>query len=146
MKASEFDRKFDASEDISGDVDLSKARRPSLAPRRSSHFPAWVVEALDREAGRLGVTRQALVGLWIAERLGKTDRRQGVATSNAAGQKDAALVQPSKAFAERREIEPVAAAAPEFIEGSSPAPRSALRRSVRRRPEPTRCGPSGSVQ
>ena len=73
MKASEFDRKFDAGEDISGEVDWSKARRPSLAPRRVNvDFPAWVVEALDREAGRLGVTRQALVKLWIAERLGKT--------------------------------------------------------------------------
>lgn len=72
MKASEFDRKFDAGEDISGDVDWSKARRPNLAPRRVNvDFPAWVVEALDREAGRLGVTRQALVKLWIAERLGK---------------------------------------------------------------------------
>ncbi len=73
MKASEFDRKFDAGEDISGDVDWSKARRPNLAPRRVNvDFPAWVVEALDREAGRLGVTRQALVKLWIAERLDKT--------------------------------------------------------------------------
>ena len=73
MKASEFDRKFDAGEDISGDVDWSKARRPNLAPRRVNvDFPAWVVEALDREAGRLGVTRQALVKLWIADRLGKT--------------------------------------------------------------------------
>ncbi len=73
MKASEFDRKFDAGEDISGDVDWSKARRLNLAPRRVNvDFPAWVVEALDREAGRLGVTRQALVKLWIAERLDKT--------------------------------------------------------------------------
>ncbi len=73
MKASEFDRKFDAGEDISGDVDWSKARRPNLAPRRVNvDFPAWVVEELDREAGRLGVTRQALVKLWIAERLDKT--------------------------------------------------------------------------
>ena len=70
MKASEFDKKFDAGEDVSGEVDWSKARRPNLAPRRVNiDFPAWVVEALDREAQRLGVTRQALVKLWIAERL-----------------------------------------------------------------------------
>ena len=72
MKASEFDKKFDAGEDVSGDVDWTKARRPNLAARRVNiDFPAWVVEALDREAARLGVTRQALVKLWIAERLDK---------------------------------------------------------------------------
>ena len=70
MKAREFDRKFDAGEDVSGDVDWEKARRPNLALKRVNvDFPAWVVEALDREARRLGVTRQALVKLWIAERL-----------------------------------------------------------------------------
>ena len=64
MKASEFDRKFDAGEDVSADVDWSKARRPNLALKRVNiDFPAWVVEALDREAERLGVTRQALVKL-----------------------------------------------------------------------------------
>jgi hypothetical protein len=72
MKADEFDKKFDAGEDVSGDVDWSKARRPNLAIRRVNvDFPAWVVEALDREAARLGVTRQALIKLWIAERLDK---------------------------------------------------------------------------
>jgi hypothetical protein len=70
MKAHEFDKKFDAGEDISGDVDWTKARRPNLELKRVNvDFPAWVVEALDREARRLGVTRQALVKLWIAERL-----------------------------------------------------------------------------
>jgi CopG antitoxin of type II toxin-antitoxin system len=72
MKASEFERKFDAGEDVSDAIDWSKARRPNLEVRRVNvDFPAWVVEALDREAARLGVTRQALVKLWIAERLGK---------------------------------------------------------------------------
>jgi hypothetical protein len=69
MKARDFDEKFDAGEDVSGDVDWAKARRPNLELKRVSvDFPAWVVEALDREARRLGVTRQ-LVKLWIAERL-----------------------------------------------------------------------------
>jgi hypothetical protein len=70
MKGVDFDRKFDEGEDVSGLVDWSSARRPNLAARRVNvDFPAWVVERLDREAGRLGVTRQALVKLWIAERL-----------------------------------------------------------------------------
>ncbi len=65
-----FDRKFDAGEDISEFIDWSKTRRPGREIRRVNvDFPAWVVEALDREAARLGVTRQALVKLWIAERL-----------------------------------------------------------------------------
>ena len=70
MKAREFDKKFDAGEDVSGAVGWDQARRPDLAARRVNvDFPAWVVEALDREARRLGVTRQSLVKLWIAERL-----------------------------------------------------------------------------
>ena len=73
MKAREFDRKFDAGEDVSGEVDWDKARRPNLEVKRVNvDFPAWVVEALDREARRLGVTRQALVKLWIAERVERT--------------------------------------------------------------------------
>ena len=72
MKARDFDEKFDAGADVSGDVDRKRARRPNLELKRVNvDFPAWVVEALDREARRLGVTRQALVKLWIAERLEK---------------------------------------------------------------------------
>ncbi len=70
MKALHFDEKFDAGEDVSADVDREKARRPNLALKRVNvDFPIWVIEALDREAQRLGVTRQALVKLWISERL-----------------------------------------------------------------------------
>ena len=70
MKASEFDRKFDAGEDVSADFDLSKARRPGQEQRRVNvDFPSWMIEALDREAGRLGVTRQSIIKVWIAERL-----------------------------------------------------------------------------
>jgi hypothetical protein len=72
MKARDFDEKFDAGAGVSGDVDWERARRPNLELKRVNvDFPAWVVEALDREARRLGVTRQALVKLWIAERLGR---------------------------------------------------------------------------
>ena len=70
MKARQFDEAFDAGEDVSGEIDWEKARRPNLALKRVNvDFPRWVIEALDREARRLGVTRQALVKLWIAERL-----------------------------------------------------------------------------
>ena len=70
MKATEFDRKFDKGEDVSGQVDWSKAKRPNVQVKRVNvDFPAWVVEGLDRQAQHLGVTRQALIKLWIAERL-----------------------------------------------------------------------------
>ena len=70
ISTAEFDRKFDDGEDMSDYVDWSKARRPALEPKRVNvDFPAWVVADLDREARRLGVTRQALIKLWIAERL-----------------------------------------------------------------------------
>jgi hypothetical protein len=70
MKARQFDEAFDAGEDVSGEIDWEEARRPNLALKRVNvDFPAWAIEALDREARRLGVTRQALVKLWIAERL-----------------------------------------------------------------------------
>jgi hypothetical protein len=70
MKASEFDRKFDAGENVTGDLDLSKARRPGQGQRRVNvDFPAWMIDSLDREAQRLGVTRQSIIKVWIAERL-----------------------------------------------------------------------------
>jgi hypothetical protein len=71
MKAREFEAAFDAGDDVSGEVDWSRATRPNIEARRVNvDFPAWVVEGLDRHARRLGVTRQALIKLWIAERLG----------------------------------------------------------------------------
>ena len=70
MKASEFDKRFDDGEDMADHIEWSKATRPNLAVRQVNvAFPAWVVTALDREADRLGVTRQSLVKVWIAERL-----------------------------------------------------------------------------
>lgn len=70
MKASDFDRKFDQGEDVTADLDLSRARRPRLEQRRVNvDFPAWMVESLDREAERLGVTRQSVIKIWIADRL-----------------------------------------------------------------------------
>jgi hypothetical protein len=70
MKASEFDQKFDAGEDVTSALELSEARRPGLSQRRVNvDFPSWMVESLDREAKRLGVTRQSVIKVWIAERL-----------------------------------------------------------------------------
>lgn len=70
MKAHEFDERFDAGEDISGDVDWSKARRPNVSMKRVNvDFPKWVVSGLDKQAQKLGITRQSLIKMWIAERL-----------------------------------------------------------------------------
>ncbi|MBM4130290.1 CopG family transcriptional regulator [bacterium] len=72
MKASDLDRKFDDGEDITDHLDLSTSRRPGLEPRRVNvDFPAWMVHELDREASRIGVTRQSIIKMWIADRLAK---------------------------------------------------------------------------
>jgi hypothetical protein len=72
MKAKTFDRKFDSGEKIVDQLDLSKARRVGTDTKRVNvDFPAWMVESLDREAHRLGVTRQSLIKLWLAEKLGR---------------------------------------------------------------------------
>lgn len=71
MKAKEFDSKFDESvEDIIGDLDVTTARRVNHESKRINvDFPAWVVESLDREAARIGVTRQSIIKVWLVERL-----------------------------------------------------------------------------
>jgi len=70
MKAHKFDEKFEAGEDLTNDLDFSKARRINQESKRVNiDFPFWVVDGLDKQAKRLGITRQALVKVWIAERL-----------------------------------------------------------------------------
>lgn len=70
ISTQELDRRFDDGEDASGYIDWSMARRINAEPKRVNvDFPAWVVKALDAEAQRRGVTLQALIKLWIAERL-----------------------------------------------------------------------------
>lgn len=71
MKATTLDKKFDDNrEDIIDDLDLSKARRPNLEQRRINvDVPTWMVDQLDREATRLGITRQSIIKVWLAERL-----------------------------------------------------------------------------
>ena len=71
MKAHELDAAFDAGDDISSVVDWTRASRPNLAIKRVNvDFPKWVVDGLDRQAQHLGVTRQSLIKMWIAERVG----------------------------------------------------------------------------
>jgi len=70
MKADEFDKKFDDGEDISEFLDLSHARRPGQEQKRVNvDFPVWMIHYLDKEAKRLGVPRQSIIKIWIAERL-----------------------------------------------------------------------------
>lgn len=70
MKAKEFDAKFERGEDMIPYVDLTKARRPGQEQRRVNvDFPNWMIQSLDREANRLGVTRQSIIKVWISERL-----------------------------------------------------------------------------
>jgi len=69
-KTTEFDERFDAGEDMSAHIDWSKARRLNVEAKRVNvDFPTWVVSRLDRRAQKLGITRQALIKMWIAERL-----------------------------------------------------------------------------
>jgi len=72
MKAREFDRQFDHGENVTKHLELSRARRPGEQQRRVNvDFPGWMIDSLDREAKRLGVTRQSIIKVWIAERLEK---------------------------------------------------------------------------
>lgn len=71
MKAKVFDKKFDDNKvDIVDDLVLSTAKRPNQAQKRVNvDFPAWMIESLDKEANRIGVTRQSIIKVWLAERL-----------------------------------------------------------------------------
>ena len=72
MNAKEFDKSFDEGVDISKYLDLSKARRPEQEQKRVNvDFPLWMIHLLDKEAKRLGVPRQSIIKVWVAERLEK---------------------------------------------------------------------------
>jgi len=78
VRASEFDQEFELGKDVTRYLDVSKAHRPGLEQRRVNvDFPVWMIESLDREAARLGVPRQSLVKVWIAERLERLRTRTG---------------------------------------------------------------------
>jgi hypothetical protein len=70
MKAQDFDAKFENDEDLLNDLDLTNATRSMQKQKRVSiDLPAWMLESLDREANRVGVTRQSIIKMWLAERL-----------------------------------------------------------------------------
>lgn len=70
MKAEELDKKFDNGEDISAYLDMSSARQPHQETKRVNvDFPVWMIDSLDQEAKRIGVTRQSVIKIWLAERL-----------------------------------------------------------------------------
>jgi hypothetical protein len=72
IKAKEIEKKFDEGEDISKYLDISKARRPAQEQKRVNvDFPLWMIQLLDKEARRLGVPRQSIIKVWVAERLEK---------------------------------------------------------------------------
>ncbi|MBN2073858.1 MAG: CopG family transcriptional regulator [Actinobacteria bacterium] len=72
MKARDFDKEFDENKNISRYLDISKARRPGQVQKRVNvDFPLWMINLLDKEAKRLGVPRQSIIKVWVAERLEK---------------------------------------------------------------------------
>ena len=76
INSEDFDAKFDAGEeDIIEHLDLSKTRRPNQDSKRINvDFPSWVVDSLDKEAARIGITRQSIIKVWLVERLQQEQR------------------------------------------------------------------------
>ena len=71
ISAAAFDRKFDRSEDITAYLDLKNA---TVVQRVNVDFPSWMVEMLDQEAIKMNVSRQAIIKMWIRERLDPSHR------------------------------------------------------------------------
>ena len=73
----EFDRLFDeGSDEIAAFIDRSKGRMVYPKPQRVNvDFPPLMVRQLDAEAGRRGVTRQALIKMWLADKLDEQSRK-----------------------------------------------------------------------
>ena len=73
MKAKKFEQQFDEDIDITASLDLSKAKRVLQEQKRVNvDFPTWMIDSLDREGSKLGVTRQSVIKVWLAERLEAT--------------------------------------------------------------------------
>jgi len=74
MKAKDLDKLFDSGEvDITPYLKLAKAERPGHELKRVNvDFPVWLLEKIDLEANRLGVPRQSLIKVWLAQRLSKS--------------------------------------------------------------------------
>lgn len=70
MKAKDLDKKFDSGGDVTEFLDISRKRKPGLEQKRVNvDFPVWMIHDLDKEAKRLGVPRQSLIKIWLADRL-----------------------------------------------------------------------------
>jgi len=79
MKAKKFDADFDSGVDVTDALDLTSIRRPLQEQKRVNvDFPIWMIESLDREASRLGVTRQSIIKVWLAERLEQSASNKSV--------------------------------------------------------------------
>ena len=86
MKAKDFEQKFDDGVDLTANLDVSKARRVLQAQKRVNvDFPTWMIDSLDREASKLGVTRQSVIKVWLAERLEATASGLQVRRTRAGG-------------------------------------------------------------
>ena len=84
MKAKDFDQQFDDGADITSSLDLSKAKRVLQNQKRVNvDFPTWMIDSLDREASKLGVTRQSVIKVWLAERLEATSSSLSVRRTRA---------------------------------------------------------------
>ena len=82
MKAKKFEQQFDDGVDLVASLDLSKAKRVLQEQRRVNvDFPTWMIDSLDREASRLGVTRQSVIKVWLAERLERAERLEAAQTT-----------------------------------------------------------------
>ncbi|TXT33256.1 MAG: CopG family protein [Comamonadaceae bacterium] len=77
MKAKNFEQQFDDGVDLTASLDISKAKRVMQTQKRVNvDFPTWMIDSLDREASKLGVTRQSVIKVWLAERLEATASSQ----------------------------------------------------------------------
>ena len=81
MKAKQFDNRFDEGQGIVDSLDLSHARRvKQLQKRVNVDFPTWMIELLDKEANRMGVTRQSIIKVWLAEKLEHASSKRSLQT------------------------------------------------------------------
>jgi hypothetical protein len=79
MTAARFDELADSGGEIVEHLDLKTARRFAPSEERldltstkvNIDFPRWMVEGLDQASDRVGVPRQSLIKMWLAERLEK---------------------------------------------------------------------------
>lgn len=82
MKAKDFEKQFDKDIDITKSLDLPNAKRVLQEQKRVNvDFPTWMIESLDREAGKLGVSRQSIIKVWLAERLEKSTLKHPLSES-----------------------------------------------------------------